>query len=45
MSFASEVHHWTTGTADDIEELRKNVMLELFNSVILDTPVMTGLLR
>ncbi|MDC1268153.1 HK97 gp10 family phage protein [Gammaproteobacteria bacterium] len=45
MSFTTQVRSWTVKAGDNIEELRKNVMLELFSSVILDTPVLEGRLR
>lgn len=45
MSFAVDVSKWADKVKGEIEELRKAVILELFSSVILDTPVLTGRLR
>lgn len=45
MGFAANVGKWTKGVAKDIEDLNKVVILELFTSVILDTPVLEGRLR
>lgn len=46
MSFGLNVSKWVDQKAKKgIEKLRKAIMLELFNSVILDTPVDTGRLR
>lgn len=45
MNFGLEVGKWAKGAAADIERLNKAVILELFSSVILDTPVLEGRLR
>jgi len=45
VSFAVDVSKWADKVKGEIEELRKAVILELFSSVILDTPVLTGRLR
>lgn len=45
MGFAADVGKWAKGAAADIEQLNKAVILELFTSVILDTPVLEGRLR
>lgn len=45
MSFALNVGQWAKGAATDMEQLNKAVILELFSSVILDTPVLEGRLR
>ena len=45
MSFSMAVNKWTINVSGDIEKLRKAVMVELFSSVVLDTPVDTGRLR
>lgn len=44
-SFSAGVDAWAKKVAREIEELRKAVIIELFSSVILDTPVLTGRLR
>ena len=45
MGFALDIGKWAKGAAKDIEELNKNIVLELFASVIKDTPSLTGRLR
>jgi hypothetical protein len=45
MNFTVDVTQWVKKTKTSIEELRKNIIIELFSSVILDTPVDTGRLR
>lgn len=45
MSFSEGVNRWVVKVSGEVEELRKAVILELFSSVILDTPVLTGRLR
>jgi hypothetical protein len=45
MSFSVDVSKWAEKAQVEIEELRKAVIIELFSSVILDTPVDTGRLR
>jgi len=44
-TFSAGVGNWAKKVTGEIEELRKAVILELFSSVILDTPVLTGRLR
>lgn len=45
MSFSVDVSKWAKNAMNEVEELRKAVVFELFSSVILDTPVLTGRLR
>ena len=45
MSFALDVGQWAKSAKSDIERINKAVILELFSSVILDTPVLQGRLR
>jgi len=45
MSFSVNVAKWAKKAAVSIEEMNKAIILELFTSVILDTPVMEGRLR
>ena len=45
MSFSSSVTQWGNDVLDETAELHKAVILELFTSVILDTPVLEGRLR
>ena len=45
MSFALNVGKWAKGATKDMEEMNKAIILELFTSVILDTPVLEGRLR
>lgn len=45
MSFAVDVGKWAKGATKEIERLNKAIILELFASVILDTPVLEGRLR
>lgn len=43
--FAADVSKWADKALVEFNELRKAVILELFSSVILDTPVLSGRLR
>jgi hypothetical protein len=45
MSFSVDVAKWAKSAQSDIEEVNKAIILELFTSVILDTPVLEGRLR
>ena len=45
MSFSLNVAQWTKKAGEDMAALHKAVILELFTSVILDTPVLEGRLR
>lgn len=45
MSFTTEIARFNKGTAAKIQKVRRGVCIALFNSVILDTPVLTGRLR
>lgn len=45
MSFSLDVAKWAQKTNQDIERINKAIILELFTSVILDTPVLEGRLR
>ena len=45
MNFEAGVRAWTSKAAGQFEKLRRAVIIELFSSVILDTPVDTGRLR
>jgi hypothetical protein len=44
-TFSVGVAAWAKKVSNEIEELRKAVIIELFSSVIMDTPVLTGRLR
>ncbi|MDB9741458.1 hypothetical protein OAB00_01245 [Akkermansiaceae bacterium] len=41
-SFSINIAKWVKDSSDDIETLQKAIILELFTSVILDTPVGTS---
>ncbi len=43
--FSADVTKWGNKALEEFNELRKAVVLELFSSVILDTPVAEGRLR
>lgn len=45
MSFSLNVTQWTEKAGEDMAALHKAIILELFTSVILDTPVLEGRLR
>jgi len=45
MSFALSVTEWVKDAGEDMGKLHKAIILELFASVILDTPVLEGRLR
>ena len=45
MSFSQKVARWTYNAGQEIEALQKAIILELFTSVILDSPVLEGRLR
>ena len=45
MSFSMDVARWAKGAQEDIEEINKAIILELFASVVFDTPVLEGRLR
>ena len=45
MRFSAGVKRWTNKVRGKVENFRKQVTIELFSSVILDTPVLTGRLR
>lgn len=45
MNFVESVKLWTNKTDDNIEKIRRAIVLSLFKSVILDTPVLEGRLR
>lgn len=45
MRFSAGVKRWSKKARGEVENLRKQVIIELFSSVILDTPVLTGRLR
>lgn len=45
MKFAAGVNKWANKTIQGVEKLRKAIVLELFSSTILDTPVDEGRLR
>lgn len=44
-SFAQSIGTFKVGTLDRAERIRRGIILKLFGSVILDTPVDTGRLR
>lgn len=45
MKFEVGLVRWANKTIEGVERLRKAIILELFSSTILDTPVDTGRLR
>lgn len=45
MSFSLDVAKWAKSANADIDKINKAIILELFTSVILDTPVLEGRLR
>lgn len=45
MNFAVDVAKWAAKANATIVETQRAIIIELFNSVILDTPVLTGRLR
>ncbi|MCM8534225.1 MAG: hypothetical protein NE330_23885 [Lentisphaeraceae bacterium] len=45
MSFSRSIQIWANKSGQNIEKIRRAVILELFTSVILDTPVDEGRLR
>lgn len=45
MSFSAQVTKWAIDQTDKMQQLNKAVVLALFNSTILDSPVLTGRLR
>lgn len=45
MSFSLNVAQWAEKAGEDMAALHKAIILELFTSVILDTPVLEGRLR
>lgn len=45
MSFSQQISAWSEKAGDDLAKLQKAIILELFTSVILDTPVLSGRLR
>lgn len=45
MSFSSDMNDFTSGALKRFDRFRRAFTLELFNSVILDTPVDTGRAR
>lgn len=45
VSFSVSTAKWAEDQTMDMEELNKAIILELFTSVILDTPVLEGRLR
>lgn len=45
MSFSAQISHFGEATQLKIQNVRRGVTLKLFNAVIRDTPVDTGLLR
>ena len=45
MSFSLNVAQWTKDAGEDMGKLHKAIIIELFTSVILDTPVLEGRLR
>jgi len=44
-SFSLSVGQWAKDASEEMKQLHKAIILELFSSVILDTPVLTGRLR
>lgn len=45
MSFSLDVGKWAKGAKKEMSNVNKAIILELFTSVILDTPVLEGRLR
>lgn len=45
MSFSAGVAKWSKDAAKEMADLHKAIIIELFTSVILDTPVLEGRLR
>ena len=45
MSFSADVSKFATSATKRVERVRRAVIVELFGSVIKDTPVLTGRLR
>lgn len=45
MSFAQQIGSFSKRTQGKLHRIRRGVMLKLFNAVILDAPVDTGMLR
>ena len=45
MDFSLNIAKWTKDAKEEMVELHKAIILELFTSVILDTPVLEGRLR
>jgi len=45
VSFSAEVGKFATSATARVERIRRAVVIELFGSVIKDTPVLTGRLR
>ena len=45
MPFSQKVARWAYNAGQEIEALQKAIILELFTSVILDSPVLEGRLR
>jgi hypothetical protein len=45
MSFSADVSKWAIKAGKSIEEIRKGIIFDLFSSVVLDSPVLTGRLR
>lgn len=44
-NFSADITNWTKKAEKDFERLRRAIVIELFSSVILDTPVAEGRLR
>lgn len=44
-SFSAQLSSWVDRSIQDMEELHQAIIIELFSSVIEDTPVLTGRLR
>lgn len=45
MSFSTEVSFFAEKDIEELESIRKAIIIELFSSVVLDTPVDTGRAR
>jgi len=45
MSFSADVAKFSSDAPKRVEKVRRGIILRLFNSVIRDTPVDTGMLR
>jgi hypothetical protein len=45
MSFSAQIASFSKVTQDNIQKVRRGVILKLFSAVIMDTPVLTGRLR